>query len=144
MTTTDPRWIDFSKIPFETLVDVRHHGNHQYITLSRAIATSPFSRVCSGGSNADESIYLAHEFRISAKNPWIPWHGGELSHRFPNCTIAMRDVFGREYIAMSWEIECDIRGLMVNDNFSGGIMYKLCMTQWQTIDGVCAQIHENY
>lgn len=127
--------IDFSKLPVDTLVDCDYGCGYVHTLFN----------VCAEGSRlivsdkpaltrTKHDTRIAAKFRISAKNPWLPWFGGDcpVPH---NCSVEFINtkkltVSGLA-LSFNWEHGCR------DFDFSGGIAYRLLESPWQTISGVC-------
>jgi len=137
MTTKNQHWIDFSKIPVDTVVDVKMSYGFDTVFFvgvdnNGDYLTSGYPSITMAG--AMELSDISKDVRISSKNPWLPWFGGDCPVP-PNCMI--------EFINSN---KCVVSGIAANFNwkygcrdfdFAGGIAYRLLESLWQTIDGVC-------
>lgn len=136
--TKDTHWIDFSKLPVDTLVDV---VTPKGVVTAFFVVTDDeeqeFVVSClpsvTRGDNYD--LFDFHKkVRISAKNPWLPWFGGECPVP-ENCMVETILRTKRKLKDEAWIVDWLHFEKSVEDNEV--IAYRLLESPWQTIDGVC-------
>lgn len=138
-------WIDFTKMPADTVVDCEING--KVFALFYVFDKGPKDAIFMASSESSVTRewsncnIFAKKIRISAKNQWLPWFGGEcpVPH---NCMVEywMRGKAkpSREHQAgeLRWDHLSNILDNCAN-NSSDIIAYRLLESPWQTISGVC-------
>lgn len=136
--TKGTRWIDFEKIPVDTVVDVRLYEKGFVFTkffVKVSVVSANFvacmSPISINGYACSVSNYT--QIRISAKNPWLPWFGGECPVP-KNCMVEFINSNKASVIdlASNFNWQYGTRDF----DFAGGIAYRLLESPWQTTDGV--------
>jgi hypothetical protein len=143
-------FIDFKMLPVDTVVEVKIRPDDHSQTAYFAGIIDPDYGVCvfPDGASSKTSIQkgialTGHYFRrvrISDKNPWLPWFGGDCPVP-PNCMV---DVRYQADINQIYDPIIASKCVWRHDNcsffgpsLSNIIAYRLAESQWQTIDGVC-------
>jgi hypothetical protein len=139
-------FIDFKLVPVDTLVEVKIRPDDHSQTAYFAGIIDPDCGFCvfPDGSSSKTSIrkdvaLTGHYFRrvrISAKNPWLPWLGGDCPVP-PNCMIDVH--FRIEGMGDGPSQAREIRWSHNEGRYSSDfdvIAYRLAESPWQTIDGV--------
>jgi hypothetical protein len=137
--------INFKLIPVDTLVEVKIRPNDQPQTAYFAGIIDPkydfcvFPEGASSKTNRHKNIELTGQYfrliRISNKNPWLPWFGGDC----PVPPNYMVDVILRD---TSLKYPQSLAGMLmwshVGYAFENDIIaYRLAESAWQTTAGVC-------
>ena len=148
--------IDFKLLPVDTVVDVKmlnsspdYHHNPMPFYFSGVVDQDCGVGVFpSGGTslthrspNIKDNLFYFMKFRISDKNPWLPWFGGDCPVP-PNCKVQVvfrgnswlvgspESINARRADAFNWSH----KHCLFNNNI---IAYRMLESPWQTIDGVC-------
>jgi hypothetical protein len=138
--------IDFKLVPVDTLVEyyVKGPDKNEAVSIGffrrvdadsvRPFIVSPYPTIVGNKSEIGTS-----KVRISAKNPWLPWFGGDCPVP-PNCMV---DVYLRDTCLrfpsqlagnLTWTHD-DVHNSIYIDDCKDIIAYRLIESQWQTIDG---------
>ena len=137
-------FIDFELVPVDTLVEVKIRPDDHSQTAYFAGIIDPDYGFCvfPAGASSKTSIHkdtalTGHYFRrvrISDKNPWLPWFGGDCPVP-PICLVEFKNTNKCTVTDLAsnfnWEHGC--RGF----DFAGGVAYRMLESPWQTINGVC-------
>jgi hypothetical protein len=135
-------FIDFKLVPVDTLVEVKIRPDDPPQTAYFAGIIDPYYGFCVFPSGASSKTsrhtdikLTGHYFRlirISDKNPWLPWFGGDCPVP-PNCNV---DVYLRD---TSLKYPQSLAGMLmwlhVDYAFENDIItYRLAESAWQTIE----------
>ena len=134
-------FIDFKRMYIDTLVDCDFDGVERTLFFKGLTLCGSFylvSPIHNDISNSDVSDCLwCKKIRISAKNPWLPWFGGDCPVP-PNCNVEV--YFRIEGVGDTPSQASEIRWSHNEGRYSSDfdvIAYRLAESPWQTINGVC-------